>query len=190
MEIETPEGDERNKRLNHAVAVTVVMISVFLALQGVKSGNVAQAIEATKADALDKWSQYQAARLKHDVVEAAQSTNRLLAATPGVDPGVVAAEKARGEKAIAAYVEREKKYLEEAKTLEGKLEGLNKRDDQFDVAEAMCSLALALSAIAILLGSWWLLGLGWLFGGFGMTLGAAAMASAQLYPQWLVDIFT
>lgn len=190
MEIEAPENDHADKKLTNTVAITVVVISVFLALQGVKSGNVAQALEATKADIVDKWNQYQAARLKHDVVEAALSTNRLLAATPGVDPAVVAAEKDKAEKAIAAYVEREKKYQDEAKALETKLEGLNKRDDQFDVAEAMCSLGLALAAIAILAESWWLVGLSWILGAFGITMGGAAMAGVSLYPQWLVDILT
>lgn len=190
MEIEAPEVESANKTLTHAVAITVVVISVFLALQGVKSGNVAQGIEATKADVLDKWGQYQAARLKHDVVEAALSTNRLLAAAPGIDQGVVAAEREKAEKAIAAYVEREKSYQEQAKALEGKLADLNKRDDQFDVAEAMCSLGLALAAIAILAESWWLVGLAWVFGAFGMTMGSAAMAGLSLYPQWLVDILT
>ncbi|QLP97743.1 MAG: DUF4337 family protein [Rhodoblastus sp.] len=190
MEIETPENDRADRQLTNTVAITVVAISVFLALQGVKSGNVAQALESTKADIVDKWNQYQAARLKHDLVEAALSTNRLIAATPGVDPSVVATERQRAEKAIAAYVEREKSYQEQAKALEDKLEGLNKRDDQFDVAEAMCSLALALAAIAILAESWWLVGLSWIFGAFGVTMGGAAMAGVTIYPQWLVDILT
>jgi hypothetical protein len=190
MEIETPENDRADRKLTNTVAITVVVISVFLALQGVKSGNVAQALEATKADIVDKWNQYQASRLKHDVVEAALSTNRLLAATPGIDQSVVAAEKQRADKAIALYVEREKKYSEEAKALEGRLEGLNKRDDQFDVAEAMCSLGLALAAIALLAESWWLVALSWVFGAFGLTMGGAAMAGVSVYPQWLVELLT
>jgi hypothetical protein len=190
MEIESPGGETSNKTLNNSVAITVVVISVFMALQGIKAGNVAQAIEQTKSDVLNKWSQYQASRLKHDLVLASQSTNRLVAATPGIDAALVAEETAKADKAAAFYTEREKKYLEEAKELEGKLEALNKRDDQFDVADAMASLALALAAIAILAESWPLLFLAWGFGGFALTMGGAAMAGYSLYPQWLVDILT
>jgi hypothetical protein len=190
MEIETPGVETSNKKLNNTVAITVVVISVFLALQGVKAGNVAQAIEQTKSDVLDKWNQYQAARLKKDVVLAAQSTNRMLAATPGIDQTVVQREKELGEKAIAAYSERETKYMGEAKELQGKLEELNKRDDIFDVSEAMGSLALALAAIAILAESWILVSMAIGFGAFALSLGGAAMAGYALYPQWLVDILT
>ena len=63
MEIETPENERADRKLTNTVAITVVANSVFLALQGVKSGNVAQSLESTKADIVDKWNQYQACLL-------------------------------------------------------------------------------------------------------------------------------
>jgi hypothetical protein len=187
MEIET-KSESGNKRLNSLVAVTVVVLSVFLAIQGIKAGNVAQGIDATKSDVLNKWAQYQAARLKHDIAEAALSTNLLVAAVPGIDAKIVAAERTKTESAITAYVQREKKYFDEAKALEADLKVLNRRDDQYDVAEALMSVGIAVSAIAILVESWFVLALGWVFGGFGMTMSVAAMRAIDLYPEWLVQI--
>ncbi len=187
MDIET-KTEGGNKLLNNLVAVTVVVLSVFLAIQGIKAGNVAQAIDATKSDVLNKWAQYQAARLKHDIAEAALSTNLLVAAVPGIDAKVVTDERTKAETAIAAYVAREKKYFDEAKALEADLKVLNKRDDQYDVAEALMSVGIAVSAIAILVQSWSVLLLGWAFGAFGMTMSVAAMRAIDLYPEWLVQI--
>lgn len=188
MDIEA--GESRNKRLTNLTALSVVLFSVFLAIMGIKAGNVAQGIEQTKADVTNKWNQYQAARLKHDISESAIVTNNLFAAVPGVDPGIVKAEREKAEKANAIYTEREKKYSAEAKELQEKLEGLNKKDDQFDVAEALLTIGVATAAIAILAESWLVLAIGWIFGGFGMAMGTAAMRGIDLYPQWLVELIT
>ena len=189
MDIET-STDSGNKKLNNAVAITIVILSVFTAIMGIKSGNTAQAIDQTKADVVNKWNQYQAARLKHDIAEGSANTERLIAIVPGIDKAIVAAEAARTAATIEKFKASEKRYFDEAKGLTGKLEGLNKRDDQYDVAEAILSIAIAVSAIAILAEVWFVLFVGWAFGASGMTLGVAAMAGLDLYPQWLVEIFT
>lgn len=190
IEIDTEAGSGKNKRLTNITALTVVLFSVFLAIQGIKSGNVAQAIDQTKADVLNKWNQYQASRLKHDMSEATLVTNNLFASVPGVDAKVVQAEREKSEKANAFYAEREKKYAAEAKELTGKLEGLNARDDQYDVAEALLTIAIATAAVAILAESWWIVVFSWVVGGFGLLLGGGAMAGINLNPEWLVKLFT
>lgn len=188
MDIET--GEARNKTLTNLTALTVVILSVFLAIQGIKAGNVAQGIEQTKADVLNKWNQYQASRLKHDMSEATLVTNNLFASVPGVDAKVVQAEREKSEKANAFYTEREKKYSAEAKELQAKLEGLNAKDDQYDVAEALLTIAIATAAVAILAESWLIVFAAWAFGGFGMLLGGAAMAGIDLNLDWLVKLLT
>ncbi|MCA0399906.1 MAG: DUF4337 domain-containing protein [Proteobacteria bacterium] len=188
MDIEP--GEAKDKKLTNITALSVVLFSVFMAIQGIKAGNIAQGIDQTKADIVNKWNQYQAARLKHDISESAIVTNNLFGAVPGVDPNVVKTEREKAERANAIYTEREKKYSAEAKELQVKLEELSKKDDQFDVAEALLTMGVAIAAVAILAESWWLLALSWIFGSLGMTLGAAAMRGINLNPQWLVDLIT
>ena len=189
MEIET-STESGNKKLNNAVAITIVILSVFTAIMGIKSGNTAQAIDQTKADVVNKWNQYQAARLKHDIAEGSANVERLVAPRARIAKTRVGSEAAKTKATNGEIPASEKRYYDEAKALTGKLEGLNKRDDQYDVAEAILSIAIAVSAIAILAELWFVLFVGWGFGAFGMTLGAAAMIGSDLYPQWLVDIFT
>ena len=56
MSIDTDVPAEgSNKRLNNMVAVTVVLLSVFLGLCNIKDGNIVQAMTQAKADSLDTW---------------------------------------------------------------------------------------------------------------------------------------
>ena len=189
MEIEAAT-ESKNKTLNNSVAITIVILSVFMAIMGIKSGNNAQAIEQTKSDVLNKWNQYQAARLKHDLSEHTLDTTRLLATIPGVPKEAVDAEVKKNSAAIEKYLEREKRYSTEARELQAKLDEANKRDDQFDVAEAILSIAIAISAVAILAEAWWLLAVGWVAGGSGMFLGVSAILRWSIYPEWLVNLLT
>jgi len=189
MEIEAAT-ESKNKTLNNSVAITIVILSVFMALMGIKSGNNAQAIEQTKADVVNKWNQYQAARLKHDLSEHTLDTTRLIATIPGVPKEAVEEEVKKTTASVEKYQEREKRYSGEAKELQAKLDEANKRDDQFDVAEAILSISIAVSAVAILAEAWWLLATGWLIGGSGMFLGVSAILRWSIYPEWLVNLLT
>src|ERR1700750_1967711 len=101
MEVEAPSGG--NERLNKLVAITVVAISVFMALSSVKSGNIGQNMALAKADAVDTWSEYQATRLKLHMAENSLAQLGLSAAQTGANAELVAAEKERLEKAEAKY---------------------------------------------------------------------------------------
>src|SRR6185436_9934423 len=91
-----------NRRLNRFVAMTVVMLSIAMALTKIKDDNIVQAMQADKAASVDTWSEYQAARVKLHI------TQGLDALHPGGDP--TAANK------IA-------KYQSESQALKVKAEG-------------------------------------------------------------------
>src|SRR6478609_11719979 len=86
---EIEESDIHDKRLNRAVATTVVILSVTMALVNIKDGNIVQNMQQAQATQVDSWNEYQATRLKLHMEEIA-------AANGG--PAV-----ARAEAAIAKY---------------------------------------------------------------------------------------
>ena len=53
-----------DKRLNNLVAVTVVLLTVFMAITKTKDDNINQAMQKAKADSVDAWAEYQFARVK------------------------------------------------------------------------------------------------------------------------------
>jgi hypothetical protein len=70
------EGSD--KRLNDLVAVTVVILSVFMAVSNIKDDNINQAMQKAKAESVDAWAEYQASRLKLHVDENGLAQLRLL----------------------------------------------------------------------------------------------------------------
>ena len=55
MEIEV-SAEAKDKRLNRAVAITVVILSVAMGLGSIKDGNIVQAMDQAKADSVDRWN--------------------------------------------------------------------------------------------------------------------------------------
>ena len=50
--------DGSNRRLNNLVAVTVVILSVFMAVSKIKDDNVTQAMQKAKQESVDAWAEY------------------------------------------------------------------------------------------------------------------------------------
>ena len=85
MEDDLPEGG-RDRTLNRLVAMTVVILSVFMAVANIKDDNLVQAMQLAKSDAIDTWSEYQATRTKAHIVETAKAQMTVIAgATPSVE---------------------------------------------------------------------------------------------------------
>src|SRR6478752_4062354 len=99
VEIKT-EGDD--KRFNDLVAVTVVILSVFMAISKVKDDNIVQAMQKAKSESVDAWTEYQAARIKLHVDENGLAALRLLETT-GVDKALAARQAAEYESDIKKY---------------------------------------------------------------------------------------
>ena len=73
MEVEV-SAEAKDKRLNRMVAITVVVLSVFMGLCNIKDGNIVQAMQQAQANAIDRWGEYQATRTKTHIAEAARTT--------------------------------------------------------------------------------------------------------------------
>ena len=93
MDVETESDD---KRLNKLVAVTVVILSVFMAISKVKDDNIVQAMQKAKSESVDAWTEYQSSRIKLHVDENGLAALRLLETT-GVDKALAAKQAAEYE---------------------------------------------------------------------------------------------
>jgi hypothetical protein len=184
VEIKT-EGDD--KRFNNLVAVTVVILSVFMAVSKVKSDNIVQAMQKAKSESVDAWAEYQSARVKLHVDENGLSTLRLIE-TGAVDKALAATQAREYETDIKKYQARSTETMAKAKALEAEYDRLNFRDDQFDLSEAFLSIGVALAAVAALAGSFWLLSVAWGSGALGLLFGIAGFAGLNLRLDWLAAL--
>ncbi|BAF88386.1 hypothetical protein AZC_2388 [Azorhizobium caulinodans ORS 571] len=187
MEVEiTSEGHTR--ALNRAVAMTVVLLSVFMAVAKIKDDNIVQAMQAAKADIVDTWNEYQAARLKLHMNE--QTAEILKVQFGEAPPANVVAKLAAIESEKQRYQSRSDKLAQKAKDLEETYNQANMRDDQFDLADAALAISLSLAAVAALTSLWWLLYVSWGFGAYGFFMGTAGFAGWSVHPDWLVALLT
>ena len=183
MEIEV-SAEAKDKRLNRLVAITVVVLSVFMGLGNIKDGNIVQNMAQAKADSVDRWSEYQATRTKIHINEAARDEMAVLAMTPAAR---IAAAKAlaRIDHDIAKYTAEAPALAKQAQGFADKYDAYNVHDDQFDASEAALSTAISMAAVAALAESFWLLAAGWAFGAFGLFMGLCGFAGWAFHPDVL-----
>ena len=180
--------DGADRRLNDLVAITVVILTVFMAISKVKDDNINQAMQKAKSESVDAWAEYQAARIKLHVDENGLSMLRLLETTGLIDKSLAEKQAAEYESDIKKYQARSAETMAKAKALEAEYDRLNFRDDQFDMSDAFLSITLALAAIAALVDAYWLLFVAWASGAFGLLIGIAGFLGYGLRPEWLASL--
>ncbi len=189
MEVEI-SAEAKEKRLNNGVAITVVVLSVFMALCKIKDDNVVQAMQLAKADAVDTWSEYQAKKIKTHLAEDALRQTNLLEKTDRATADRVQAEQRTLAVEIERYRTQSQAIQSKAKALERQYDTLNFHDDQFDMSDAALSIAIAVAAVAALTDNWLLLLFSWGSGSFGILFGLAGFLGWHLHPDWLVSLLT
>jgi hypothetical protein len=187
MEVEL-KAEGAARRLNAAVAITVVTLATFMAVLKIKDDNIVQAMQVAKADALDTWNEYQAERLKQHLAEQALLIANIASASGPT--AAVAASTTQSNNAIAKYQKAADDLALKAKSFEENYDALNFRDDQFDLSDAGIAIALSLAAVAALTGFWWLLVVAWIFAAGGVVIGVAGFAGWNIHPNWLINALT
>ena len=174
-------AEAKDKRLNRLVAITVVVLSVFMGLSGIKDGNIVQNMQAAQAASVDQWNEYQAARTKLHIAEATRAEIALLAA----DPARAAPVLADYDRDIAKYKTEAPKLAAEARAQSDLYDALNVHDDQFDASDAAISTAISIAAVAALAEAGLLLGVAWAFGAFGVFMGLCGFFGWGFHPAAL-----
>src|SRR5262245_5750476 len=184
----------RESRLNTAIAAFVAVSATLMALNNVKDGNIVQAMQQAQAKSVDAWAYYQAKGTKQNLaISAREQVELLRETTPNATPEV----RAVIDKRIAEYAAQEKKYETEKEEIRRQAEGyqkeyddLNVHDDQFDMAEALLSVAIALFGVTALTRKGWLMGVAVVFAACGSILGFAGFLGWNLHPDWLARLLS
>ncbi|SFK26991.1 protein of unknown function [Sphingomonas sp. NFR04] len=180
MEIEV-SAEAKDKRLNRRVAITVVILSVFTGVCGIKDGNIVQAMQQAQSSSVDLWNEYQATKTKQHLAE----TSRAQIAAVASDPAKVAPVLKGLDGDIAKYKVEAPKLAEQAKAQAAQYDALNVHDDQFDASDAAIATAISVAAVSALAESSWLLVVAWVFGAFGLFMGLCGFAAWGFHPDVL-----
>jgi hypothetical protein len=179
-------------RFNGYIALFVAVVATFMALCNVKDGNVVQAMQQSQAKAVDQWAYYQSKSTKQHIAEnSADMLSVQLEMNPGLKPEV----RARVEASIAAQKTAAKKYEKEKEQIKAEAEQaakdydtMNIHDDQFDLAEACLSVAVALAGVSALTKKRWLLAVAGAFACFGILFGLAGFLHWNLHSDLMAKV--
>ncbi len=174
--------------LNAMVAITVVVISVFVGIVKLKDENVIQGMSHWQIAAVDTWNEYQADKIKLHTDENDSAALKLRSGFAGADATAISGEATRLDSKIGHYNKVADGLSKDARSDEAKYEALEFRHDQFDMADALCSIALALAAVAALSARRLLLYGAWGAGAAGIVMGIAGIAGWNLHPEWLASL--
>lgn len=187
------EGEGRGPSLNALVAVSVAVVATFVAVCNVKAGNITQGMQHAQAESVNAWAYFQAKGTKLNIAESARDglllEREVAAATLSPEARAVIDRKIADYGAKIQAYEREKAEIKKsAEASQAEYERLNVHDDQFDMAEALISVAIALLGITALTRKRRLLYVAWGFAGFGLVLGIAGFAGLGLHPAFLARL--
>ncbi len=171
--------------LNAVVAISVAITATFGALCHVKGENVSEKMQHVQAQSVDAWAYYQAKGTKANIAEAALDTMRL---QRDLAPGLSTEARAAVDQKLEDYAQKVRRYdadreeiKRNAEAFEAEYDRLESRDDQFDLAEAAGSVAIALLGITALTQRRRLLYLGWAFAAASILIGVSGFAGLGLH---------
>ena len=172
-------------RLNGLIALFVSVLATFMALCNVKDGNVVQAMQQAQAKSIDQWAYYQAKGTKQNIAESSAALLRVQLEMAG---DLKPEQRAKVEATITAQEALTKKYgvekeqiKQEAEQATRDYDALNVHDDQFDLAEACLSVAIALAGVTALTRKSWLFVVAGVFASIGVIYGLAGFLHWQLH---------
>jgi Domain of unknown function (DUF4337) len=184
----------KESRLNSYIALIVSIAATLMALGNVKDGNIVQAMQQAQASAVDTWSYYQAKSTKQNIAEA---TADQMALQRDTTPNLAPEARALYDKRIAEYKDHAKKYETEKADIKKQAEDyaatydkLNFTDDQFDMAEACLSIAIALLGITALTQKRWLFVFGCVLAGLGCLFSLSAFVGLKIHPDFLAKLLS
>lgn len=179
-----------NWSLNSVVALLVAIAATLMALNGIKAGNVGQAMAQAQSHAIDTWSLYQAKSTKQNLAEATFDTLRAMRIiAPPTLPGMPDLDKEIEvyKQQVARYEKEKGEIKAQAEAHQAEYERLNLRDDQYDLSDAGFSVAIALLGITALTRKRWLLGLVAVFMSVGLFFAAAAFLKWNVHPDFMMS---
>ena len=178
--------------LNGLIALFVAVVATFMALCNVKDGNVTQAMQQAQATSIDQWAYYQSKTTKQHIAENSVEIFEVqLETAPDLKPETRSKIEARiaAQKALAAKYEAEKAQIRRDAEQAGKdYASLNVHDDQFDLAEACLSVAIALAGITALTKKRWLFVIAGVLALIGIIYGLAGFLQWQLHSDLMAKL--
>jgi hypothetical protein len=176
------EPADRSNKINSRVALFVAITATFMALCNVKDGNIVQSMSQAQAHEIDAWSYFQAKSTKQSIAE---NSLQLLKLQNSAGAGDL----------VKTYSDEISRYEKEKNEIKAQAEGFKKEyddinlfDDQFDMTEALLTIAIAMLGITSLTQKKWLLYFSSAVALLGIVFGFTAFLGISLHSDFVSRI--
>lgn len=184
-------SEKRKSRLNAVVAVTVALLATFMGICKVKDDNIVQAMQQAQADKIDQWNFYQARNIREEVMRSTAETLRLQAATvPPAQRALFLKQSAQYTAMAKSQEKKKKEQADDAKKADDTYNALNTHDDQFDLSDALLSLALSLMALTALTQKRWLFFVALVPTALGVFMGICGLFGLGFHPDRITSLLS
>jgi hypothetical protein len=179
------KAQEASDRLVNLIGALVAVLATVMAVFNIKDGNIVQAMAQAQARSVNTWAYFQAKSTKQSLAEG-----MLDQLTLEREHGASQMSEASTllDKKIEFYRERLDRYTGEkeaikkqAEAFEQEYDQLNYHDDQFDIAEAGITVAIAVLGIAMLSRRKWLVWFALVFATLGLASGIAGFVGGDFH---------
>ena len=180
--IQEPIEEAGKSMINSRVALFVAITATFMALCNVKDGNIVQAMSQAQAHAVSAWSYFEAKSTKQNI--SLNTLEVLKLQSPPVHDSTIR----KYESSIARYEKEKNEIKSQAEGFEKEYDDINQFDDQFDMTEALLTIAIAMFGITALTQKKWLLYFASTVGLIGVILGIAGFLKISLHSDFISKI--
>lgn len=182
---------KRKGRLNTVVAITVALLATFMGVCKVKDNNLVLGMQAAQSKSVDDWSFYQARNIRQLVGQAAADTLRTQSLSASPNARAAYAKPIQSYQALADDQGLKKQQTQRDAQNDGRrYDALNFHHDQFDLSDALLSIAISLLALTALTQKKWLYALALVPTFFGILMGLAGLLGWGLHPDALTRLLS
>jgi hypothetical protein len=188
------KAEQRSDRLVNIVATLVAVLATVMALFNIKDGNIVQAMAQAQARSVNAWSYFQAKSTKQNLAETMldqltferERGGRLTPEATALLDSKIAFYREK----VARYGSEKEEIKKQAEGYEQEYERLNLHDDQFDIAEAGITVALAVLGIAALTRRTWLVWFAVVFASVGLASGIAGFVGGSFHLDFIATMLS
>jgi hypothetical protein len=184
----------KESRLNTIVAAAVAITATFMALCNVKDDNIVQSMHQAQARSVDTWAFFQSKSTKQHLAEQMVdqlTIQRDATDTISIDGRRLLETKIIDYTALVTLYESDKGEIKtQAEGYQKQYDDLNFVDDQFDAAEAACSISIAMFGVTALTQKRFLLVIAIVVATFGIVMGLGGFAGWRIHSDWLARVLS
>ena len=177
-------------KLNSRVAIFVAITATFMAICNIKGGNIVQNMSKAQSKAVNNWAYFQSKSTKQNITEnTIDVLHTELLSTASVEAKKEISNRIEKYKEKVDRYEKEKNEIKaEAEAQEKLYDDMNVFDDQFDMTEALLSIAVAMFGLTALTQKKPLFYFAITLSAIGFVLGTTAFMKISLHSDFIANL--